>query len=265
MVYPRHAAANAAKANLSPSQHPQTRMDRAPSRSTTVTRRYEICGLTPEGDIADFTRVAPATPVFEDAFAGFARSSLFLTESGPVAIEDLHPGMMLETGRNGLQPLLWVGSMTIYPGAPGQSAESATLTRVTADSFGLGRPMPDLMLGARARLLYRGAGCQEMFGTDAGFAPARAFVDGVSTIKVQPVAPIRVYHLALHGQQIVSANGLEVETYHPGQHAEMMVEPEIREIFLGLFPHVQSLGDFGQMPLPRMTAFDLVTRRGALG
>ena len=172
--------------------------------------------------------------------------------------------MRLETRRNGMQPVLWVGSMTVYPGAAGQSADSATLTRITADSFGLGRPMPDLMLGARARLLFKGAGCQEMFGTDAGFAPARAFVDGVSAIKVQPVAPVRVYHLALHGQQVVMANGLEVETYHPGQHADMMVEPEIRDIFLGLFPHVHSLSDFGTMPLPRMTAFELENLRAGV-
>lgn len=261
MVYPRHAAHGAVPSNHSARTSPAARLDQLPPRVTPITRRYDVRSLTPEGDDVDFTCVAPATPVFEDAFAGFARGTLFSTESGPVAIEDLQPGMMLETGRRGMQPVLWVGSMTVYPGAPGQSAESATLTRITADSFGLGRPMPDLMLGARARLLYKGAGCQEMFGTDAGFAPARAFVDGVSAIKIQPVTPVRVYHLALHGQQIVMANGLEVETYHPGQHADMMVEPEIRDIFLRLFPHVRSLNDFGTMPLPRMTAFELENLR----
>lgn len=264
MVYPRHAAHGAATANISPRNDTQPRLDHAPARNKVLTRRYDVRSLTTEGDYVDFVRVAPATPVFEDAFAGFARGTLFYTETGPVAIEDLQPGMMLETRRNGMQPVLWVGSMTIYPGATGQSVESATLTRITADSFGLGRPMPDLMLGARARLLYKGAGCQELFGTDAGFAPARAFVDGVSAIKVQPIAPIRIFHLALHGQQVVLANGLEVETYHPGQHAEMMVEPEIRDFFLDLFPHVRSLSDFGSMPLPRMTAFELENLRAGV-
>ncbi|WP_095588491.1 Hint domain-containing protein [Actibacterium ureilyticum] len=264
MVYPRPAAHGAASANITPRKTPSARLEHLPQRNTPITRRYEVRSLTPEGEQVDFMRVAPATPVFEDAFAGFARGTLFSTESGPVAIEDLQPGMMLETGRAGMQPVLWVGSMTVYPGAAGQSTESATLTRITADSFGLGRPMPDLMLGARARLLYKGAGCQEMFGSDAGFAPARAFVDGISAIRIQPAAPVRVYHLALHGQQIVMANGLEVETYHPGQHADMMVEPEIRDIFLGLFPHVRSLSDFGMMPLPRMTAFELENLRAGV-
>lgn len=264
MVYPhRGTRTGAAPKQIQPAHlrfvkaQPQPRSHRA-----ALTRRYDILGMTPEGHLRDFTSVAPATPVFEDAFAGFARGTLFMTEVGPVAIEDLMPGMMLETGRSGLQQLLWVGSMTVYPGMAGQCPEAATLTRITADSFGGMRPSQDLLLGARARLLYRHTGCREMFGTDAGFAPARAFDDGVSAFLITPASPVRVYHLALDGQQVLLANGLEVESYHPGIKADTALEPDTRETFLGLFPHVSGLEDFGLMPLPRLTAFEVDGLRG---
>lgn len=228
-----------------------------------LTRRYEVAGLTPNGLFNDFSTIAPATPVFEEAFSGFARGTLIATETGPVAVEDLAPGAMIETADNGAMELLWVGSMMIFPALPDLDEDSAQLTRVTADSFGLGRPMPDLMLGPRARLLHRHSTCRKMFGTEAAFAPARAFIDGFATISVRPATPVRVYHLALDGQQVIFANGMEVESYHPGTQAQTMMDAPTMELFLSLFPHVRTLEDFGPMTYPRLTAFELESMRAA--
>ncbi|MHC0053761.1 Hint domain-containing protein [Actibacterium sp. D379-3] len=230
--------------------------DRQPSRATPLTRRYEVAGLTPVGRHVDFSTVAPATPDFESACASFARGTLIATLQGPVAIEDLIPGMDLLTADAGPQKLLWVGSMMVFPSLPGLNEDDVRLTRITADTFGLGRPMSDLMLGPRARLLFRHSGCVTMFGTPAAFAPARAFADGTSMISVKPATPVRVYHLALHGQHIIRANGIEVESFHPGDRADTMMDKATWDLFLGLFPHARSIADFGPMPHPRLTAFE---------
>ncbi|MEM0935547.1 MAG: Hint domain-containing protein [Pseudomonadota bacterium] len=229
-----------------------------------LTRRYEVAALAPNGDVETFTRVAPATPVFEDAFAALARGTLIATADGPVAVEDLLPGTMVETVTAGPQPLLWVGAMTVYPDrGDGAGGEAGSLTRLAADAFGLGRPAPDLVLGPRARVLYRSPGCRALIGTAEAFAPARGFIDGDQTIQLTPVSPVRVFHLAFHGQQVIRANGMEVESYHPGPEPEAMIQPDMFEMFLGLFPHIEGTDGFGPMNIPRLTAFELERLRAA--
>ena len=238
-------------------------------RGVPLTRRYDVSVLTPGGDIDSFTRVAPATPMFEDAFAALARGTLVATARGPVAVEDLAPGTIIETVSAGPQPLLWVGSMTVYPerreGLLGdeRGGEGGSLTRLAADAFGYGRPAPDLVLGPRARLLYRAPGCRDLVGADEVVAPAHAFVDGVGAIQLRPMTPVRVYHLGLHGQQILRANGMDVESYHPGSSPETMMPPDTLDLFLSLFPHVDGPQGFGPISVPRLTAFELDRIRAA--
>lgn len=257
MEQPRPTAASLVADLRARKGAPMSRPVRKTPTAVPFTRRYEISGMTPEGTLTNIATVAPATPVFEDAFAGFARGTLIHTTEGPIAVEDLVPGMMLVTADHREEPLMWIGSMMIFPGIQGISEESVRLVRATADSFGLGRPMPDLVLGPRARVFFKHSKCIDMFGTDAAVAPAHGFTDGESMISVNPVTPIRVYHLAVHGQRILLANGLEVESYHPGNKVEDLMDPDTLEMFLGLFPHIHSLNEFGPMKYPRVTAFEL--------
>ena len=229
-----------------------------------LTRRYEVAALAPNGDVETFTRVAPATPMFEDAFASLARGTLIATTDGPTAVEDLVPGVLVETVTAGPQPLLWVGAMTVFPDRGiGSGGEGGGLTRFAADAFGIGRPSPDLVLGPRARVLYRSPACRALVGAGEAFAPAHAFVDGDQAIHLTPVSPVRVFHLSFHGQQVVRANGLEVESYHPGADPEAIMTPDMREMFMGLFPHVDTPADFGPMDIPRLTAFEVERLRAA--
>lgn len=230
-------------------------------RAVPLTRRYEITAIDRDGALTQKSAIAPANVTFEDAFAGFARGTLISTTDGPVAVEDLCPGMQITTKDNGAQPLLWIGSMTVFPGLPELSEESVRLVRVTAESFGMGRPLPDLMLGPRARVLFQHDACRKMFGTPSAFAPAQGFADGESMISVTPITPVRVFHLALDGQQVLSANGLEVESFHPGARADDTMDAETLDLFLSLFPHVASIHEFGPMSYPRLTGFELESIR----
>ncbi|WP_168223046.1 Hint domain-containing protein [Oceanicola sp. D3] len=232
-----------------------------------LTRRFEVSYLASNGDVDEFQRVAPATPLFEDAFSALGRGALISTVDGLTAVEDLLPGTFVETS-DGPQKLLWVGSMMVFPEsgelaarAPGR--EPQKMVRVATDTFGLGRPAPDLMLGPRARLLYRSSACVHMVGTEEAFAPAHAFIDGVNVIEISPMSPQKVWQLCFDGQQTFYANGVEVESFHPGLKSEAMHDREMAALFLALFPHIQQFDDFGQMRVPRLTAFEVENLRAA--
>lgn len=229
-----------------------------PQRAMPLTRRYESTWLSATGELLDSTRLAPATPLFEEAFSALARGSVIATEAGPVAVEDLLPGMRALTAEGRVETIAWIGSMMLYPGAAGSAgAEQVTLTRITAEAFGQGRPMPDLVLGPRARLCLRDPRLRRATGLEAAYVPARAFVDGVSVIEVTPVTPVAVYHVVLEHHGSLRAAGLEVESYHPGEGVEQMIDPRMLALFEAQFPPLQSLADFGPLAHPRLTRFEV--------
>ncbi len=228
-----------------------------PARRAPLTRRYEIAYLDRSGSIETGTRLAPAIPEFEEAFSAFARGGVIATTEGPVAVEDLVPGMLALTGEGRAETITWIGSMTLFPPRAMPGMQGGKLTRITADAFGIGRPMPDLVLGPRARLLVRDARCRFATGIDSAYAPAQSFADGVSIIEVTPVAPVAVYHLVLERQGSLRAAGLEIESYHPGTRMADGFDPQVAQLFLSLFPQLKSFSEFGGMAHPRMSAHDV--------
>lgn len=228
-------------------------------RTAPLTRRYEVSYLTADGDVATATRLAPAISAFEEAFSAFARGTVVATTEGPVAVEDLTPGMGIVTAEGRVETLTWIGSMTMFPAGTVPGTDSARLVRITAEAFGVGRPMPDLVLGPRARLLLRDRRCSVAAGCDQVYAPVSGFADGVSIIEVNPATPITVYHLVLRRQGSIRAGGIEVESFHPGSGFAEVMGGHLASLFLSLFPQMRSLSDFGAMAHPRIDADELAS------
>ncbi len=238
-------------------REPDAQQTRRPQRNRPLMRRYEVAWLSDEGMIEEFHRLAPATPCFESAFAAFGRGALIQTETGPRAIEDLLPGDMVVGEQFGLQPLRWIGQMTLVAGLPGQVEGQSQLTRISADSFGLSRPMPDLLLGPAARLEHRVPDGLTRLGSDRAYVPVGTFSDGHSVIDVTPVAPVQVFHLCLDRHDSVVANGLAIEAFHPGRVSDLRLSDDLFALYLSLFPHVTRVADFGDLALPRITGADM--------
>ena len=78
-------------------------------------RRYEVAHLTPSKTIEDFSKIAPAMPVFEDTFAAFGRGAILRTQSGMMAVEDLLTSDNVLTD-HGYQTLLWHGTHGLKSG-----------------------------------------------------------------------------------------------------------------------------------------------------
>lgn len=218
--------------------------------SAQAMRRYEITTLGRDGTVHGMTRPAPASPVFEQAFAALARGTLIATTAGPVAVEDLMPGDFLQTREDGPQQLIWIGMMTLFPAAvPGQGGCPGPI-RVPADSFGPGRPANDVVLGPYARLLQRRPA--SVPGRDDGwsYVPLADLVDGQSAIRLSPATPVQVYHLGLRRHATICAGGLDVESFHPGSAADTMSD-DMRDLYLALFPHVRQMTSFGPAAHPQ--------------
>jgi hypothetical protein len=232
------------------------RKDRRPSvqaKLVPYTRRYEVCWIDADGFLNEFTRVAPAMPIFESGFNALAHGALVSTPRGHVAVEDLVPGMMVDTATGEAARLRWVGSITLVPNGPERGDVPDRLYRIVTDSFGFARPALDVTLGPGARLLDRSADVCRRLGTEAALAPVTSLADGECVLEITPISAVRLYHLCFDGHHVISVNGLEVESFHPGPDAVYSLSDEMREQFLALFPHKTGLHDFGRMLWPRFT------------
>ncbi|MEL7026327.1 MAG: Hint domain-containing protein [Pseudomonadota bacterium] len=223
------------------------------SRALPLTRRFEIEWLDVDRYPDDLTKIAPALPAFEEAFSAFTHGTLIQTAEGPVAVEDLAPGTELARPDGSFTELRWKGAITIVPNAPTLRDRQERLYRVTADAFGLARPARDVLLGPDARILTRDPNVRSAVAADAAFAPVSSLADGISVIEVTPVAPTRVYHLVTERHETILAGGLEVETYTPRSDVGDSMSLEMMGVFMSLFPHLESLRDFGRARWPRLS------------
>lgn len=258
MTYvPRHAHGTLARANPKSTETWTVRRKTVSAPPVYTKRAYRMSWMNAAGRIEDATCKAPAIPVFEEAFSAFARGTLVPTEFGDVAVEDLLPGMRIETVNGELKPVRWIGSMQITPGPQDGRATTSNLFRVMSDSFGYGRPSPDLMLGPNARYVMKSQGLMDYIGASQALAPVATLADGMNVIQVSPMATVETFHFALDQHDVIRANGIELETYHPGANCTTRLPGELRERFLALFPYLTELAGFGAMCLPRLGARDL--------
>lgn len=221
-------------------------------RAAKLTRRFEIEWF--DGvSVLDEVHIAPALPVFEKAFGAFTHGALIQTVEGPVAVEDLVPGMYLECASGNATRLMWKGSINLVPNAPTLNDEPDRLYRVMPDAFGLGRPIQDQTFGPHARRLDRDPKIRANLGTEAALVPLSALADGHAVIEVTPVSATQVYHLVTETHATILAAGLEVETYHPGPETPLSLSEEMMQQFMDFFPHLHTIRDFGRLEAPRLT------------
>lgn len=215
-------------------------------------RRYDVIALLPNGDISETRHIAPALPIFEDAFCAFSRGTLIPTPSGHIAVEDLLPGDEIVTAEGSIQTLLWKGSTVLVPARPGPQGRNMRLTRVVADAFGMQRPLSNVVTGHAARILYTPPHLRGDPAHERKLTLVREFVDGMNVIETAPPTPVELFHLCLKRHSTFRVGGLEFESYHPGRNAARMVSHQMRQLFFDLFTHVDQFSDFGPLAFPRV-------------
>lgn len=223
--------------------------DRRPRRDTSLARVIEAASLRADGGTETRRHVVPDHPLFLDAAGAMARGTIVRTTAGPVAVEDLMPGDALIGPGGCAATILWIGGMQIAPDADGPPP----LTRVMPDAFGPGRPEADLLAGPGARRLHAQPALRQISGASEVLTPLRDFRDGEGVIAVAPPRPVQVYHLLTERHTVFDAGGILLESFHPGLRADEILEPELRALFLALFPHLTEFAGFGPLGWPRVS------------
>ena len=167
----------------------------------------------------------------------FTPGTLIDTPEGPRPVEALRPGDRIATRDDGAQELLWVGARRMT-GARLHALPHLRPVRIRSGAFGIGRPTGDLLVSPQHRMLIRGAQARALFNEEEVLVQARDLVDGGAVRIEQGLPELRYIHLMFARHEVIRANGMETESFHPASTDLGMIAEDQRVGLLALFPEV---------------------------
>lgn len=182
----------------------------------------------------------------------FTPDTRIATPEGPRLIQMLRPGDRILTKDNGAQEILWTGSKRMT-GARLYAMPHLRPIRFRAGALGVGRPDADLIVSPQHRMLIKGAAAQALFNTPEVLVRAEDLLNDHSVVVDHSLPAVTYIHILLDSHNIVFANGVETESFHPSNTALDMVEELQRAKLLDVMPGIdinpQSYGDYARRNL----------------
>jgi hypothetical protein len=115
--------------------------------------------------------------------------------------------------------------------------------RIRANAFGMGRPTGDLVVSPQHRMLIRGPAAEALFNTPEVLVAAEDLLNDLTINVDHEMRDVTYVHVLLERHQIVWANGLETESFHPSNTSLDMIDPHQREALLAVAPGIARHSD----------------------
>lgn len=171
----------------------------------------------------------------------FVAGTLIDTLDGPQMVEDLTPGTQVLTRDHGPQPLRWIGRTTRL--AEGPNAPIVFKRGALGDH-------DTIALSPNHRVLLSSALSEMMFGSSEVLVQAKHLINDRSIRRCADGEPITYVHLLFDQHEVIRGNGMESESYHPGDQSIDAFDSETRDEILSLMPDLD-LPDLGYGPSAR--------------
>lgn len=178
----------------------------------------------------------------------FAPGTLIATPQGPRPIEALRPGDRIDTADDGPQEILWSGQRRMS-GARLYAMPHLRPVRIRALGLGEGRPQGDLLVSPQHRMLIRGPAADALFGTSEVLVRAQDLVNDHSVLVDTALLEVTYVHILLERHQIVFANGVPSESFHPQSAALDTLDPAQRQGLMELLPDPAAYGGYARRNL----------------
>ena len=168
----------------------------------------------------------------------FTPGTRIMTPHGLMLIEDLREGDLIQTKDNGAQPVRWIGSRRMS-GARLFAMPHLRPVRISAGLFGADRPDSDLVVSPEHRILIKGAVAQDLFNTPEVLVTAKDLLNGSSVATDLKLREVTYIHLLLDRHQVMWANGVETESFHPASAALSSLSDMDRRRLLATHPELE--------------------------
>jgi len=160
----------------------------------------------------------------------FVRGTLIDTPAGPRPVQTLQVGDLVMTQADGAQPVRWCAGRTFA--AQGARAPIA----FAPGAIGNRRRF---CVSQQHRILVSDYRAQLWCGADQVLVPAKAFVNG-TTVRQLTGGHVSYHHIMFDTHQIVMAEGVASESFHPGAQGILGLTDAVRDELFDLFPELAS-------------------------
>ena len=168
----------------------------------------------------------------------FMPGTLIDTPDGSKRIEDLQEGDKVQTKDSGPQQIQWIGARRMT-GARLFALPGLRPVRIGSGALGVDRPDMELLVSPEHRMLINGDVARDLFNTPEVLVAAKDLING-STITVDlKVREVTYIHLLLPRHEILRANGVETESFHPANAALSALNERDRVRLLAGLPEIE--------------------------
>jgi len=175
----------------------------------------------------------------------FTPGTRIATAQGWQPVERLRRGDRVVTRDNGLKRIAWVGRRDVSYADLAEVPELQPVL-VRKGAFGNGVPERDMLVSPNHRFLVLpggGAGEECLFP-----ANVLTYREGVQRTSVLGVSYL---HILLDAHEVILADGVWTESFHPDDATLNGIERHTREEILALFPEIETLGAARRFPAAR--------------
>ncbi len=187
-----------------------------------------------------------------DGVICFASGTNIQTPEGPKPIQELVEGDKLLTKDDGAQEILWVGQRRMS-GARLHVMPHLRPVRIRAGALCEGEPDADLLVSPEHKLLVKGAAAKALFNTPEVLVAAKDLVNDQTVLVDHGLQEVTYIHLMLERHQVVWANGVETESFHPANTSLNAINEGQRNRLFDIFPDLAedpySYGDYARRNL----------------
>ena len=167
----------------------------------------------------------------------FTPGTAIATPDGPRDVATLMEGDLVQTQDNGSAEILWIGRR-IISGA--RMKVQPHLRPIRLSEGALDRDVPDagLLVSPDHRMVLRGSRARTLFNADEVLVTARDLVNDSTIVRAHNLNHVTYIHMMLGQHEIVFANGVPTESFHPASAALGSLRPEEQARLLTRVPEI---------------------------
>lgn len=160
------------------------------------------------------------------------------TPEGPRLVEELREGDHVQTKDDGAQEIQWIGSRRMT-GARLFAMPRLRPIRIRAGALGVERPEEELLVSPEHRMLISGDVARALFNTSEVLVAAKDLLNNATVTVDLAVREVTYIHLLLPRHQILWANGIETESFHPASATLSTLDEADRLRLLARYPAME--------------------------